>query len=632
VTFTPLAPTPIALVNTALPEPGEAISPENASKVGALARWGEGSIHAAAFSPDGQILALASSLGVYLYDLPTLQLDHFFPTAEAIGAVSFSADGALLAAGAQDGGVSILEAASGKHLHQLAPQGLPVADLAFLKDERQITVLYQDHFQDLTQTAVWQFADEVKSSGESYEQTGIKAAISPRSQFFTFGTLHYIEIHPIGSIKDFQLFTTLDTLDNFALADDGRTLALAKNDRIQLWDAQEDRQIWEARVTANPSSRDSLPATCEGIWVDRGYSIVNQMAFSPDGKTLAVVIYGGVVQILNGKDGSLIQQFDTDVERMIFSPDSQWLAVLPGNGTLELHNSKDGSLASRLSGHANNFPSIAFFPDGAALAAAASDGRIRFWSIPQSKQIASLKTAADHIAFSSDGHYLASADPNGQLNFWDMLTGNLNRTSQAHADGLWGLVFSPDGHKLYTGGFDCTIREWDGRNGALIRTILKNSPSITLWRSTMAISPDGSFLVTLDVTGNLRQYWIQENRLSDALPLPFQEIIFELAISPDGRQLAAGSDYGIFIYDLESQQVVAQSEWGGNQIAYSPDGQLIAIGDQDYIRLVDSQDGRLLATLTGPRGAISSLAFSPKSNYLAAGSQDGTIRVWGVIQ
>ena len=148
----------------------------------------------------------------------------------------------------------------------------------------------------------------------------------------------------------------------------------------------------------------------------------------------------------------------------------------------------------------------------------------------------------------------------------------------------------------------------------------------------MTISPDGRFLVILDELGDLRQYWIQGNRLSEALPLPFKDIIHQVAISPDGIHLAIALDDGIFIYDMETQQVVAQYEGGGNQLAYSPDGRLIAIADQDQIRLVDSQGGRILVILTGQRGAISSIAFSPNGRYLATGSQDGTIRVWGVIQ
>lgn len=629
-TITPLPPTPIALANTAFPEPGAVISPENAKKLASFASWGTGSIHAAAFSPNGQILALASSPGVYLYDFPNLQPVHFFPTAEAVSAISFSIGGALLAAGTRDGSVYIFDASSAKRLHQLAPQGLPVADLAFSKDERQITVLYQDRYN--TQAAIWQLADETQSNSESYGQADFSIATSPQQQFFALGSRRYIEIYPIESVKDYQLYNTLDTLDNFALADDGRTLAIARYDRIQLWDAQTGRQTWEYTITAKPTSQLSLAATCEGISVDSGYNLITQMAFSPEGKILAVSIYGGLVQLLDVKNGSLINQFSTDVDRMIFSPDSQWLAVLPGDGTLEIRHSKDGALASRLSGHVNNFPSIAFSPDGAALAAASSDGRIRFWSLPESQQLTSLKTYADKIAFSPDGHYLASADPNGRLNLWEMPSATLIRTNQAHAGRLWGLLFSPNGRQIYTGGLDCTLREWDGRTGKFLRTMLKNTSSFSIWYSTMVIAPDGRFLVILDDAGDLRQYWIQDNRLSEALPLPFKEIIQKVAISPDGRHLAVTWDNGIFIYDLETRQVVAQYEWDGNQIAYSPDGRLLAIADQDQIRLVDSLGGGLLATLTGLRGAISSIAFSPNGKYLAAGSQDGTIRVWGVIQ
>ena len=67
---------------------------------GAKARFGKGSIHEIAYSPDGSMLAVAGSLGIWLYDTETLQeLRLLGADAGGVYSVSFSPDGQTLASG-----------------------------------------------------------------------------------------------------------------------------------------------------------------------------------------------------------------------------------------------------------------------------------------------------------------------------------------------------------------------------------------------------------------------------------------------------------------------------------------------------------------------------------------------------
>lgn len=83
------------------------ISPENASRVTQLARWGKGTVTQVAYSPDGRLLAVASSLGVYLYDAETLEEVRFIECDAWVYSVAFSPDGATLASGSGDGTVRL---------------------------------------------------------------------------------------------------------------------------------------------------------------------------------------------------------------------------------------------------------------------------------------------------------------------------------------------------------------------------------------------------------------------------------------------------------------------------------------------------------------------------------------------
>jgi WD40 repeat protein len=66
---------------------------------------------------------------------------------------------------------------------------------------------------------------------------------------------------------------------------------------------------------------------------------------------------------------------------------------------------------------------------------------------------------------------------------------------------------------------------------------------------------------------------------------------------------------------------------------FSPDGQLLATGHAgNEVKVWDTSTGDLLRTSIGSvwLGYMQSIAFSPNGHFLAAGSDDGTILVWGL--
>ncbi|TEU18288.1 MAG: hypothetical protein E3J21_06270, partial [Anaerolineales bacterium] len=87
------------LAGTPMPWPVAAISPYNAAQVVQLARWGKGTVGEVTWSLDGQLLAVASSLGIYLYDAETLEEVRYIKTEVRVMDVAFSPDGAILASG-----------------------------------------------------------------------------------------------------------------------------------------------------------------------------------------------------------------------------------------------------------------------------------------------------------------------------------------------------------------------------------------------------------------------------------------------------------------------------------------------------------------------------------------------------
>ncbi|NMG10474.1 hypothetical protein DP117_27825, partial [Brasilonema sp. UFV-L1] len=150
-----------------------------------------------------------------------------------------------------------------------------------------------------------------------------------------------------------------------------------------------------------------------------------------------------------------------------------------------------------------------------------------------------------------------------------------------HTNYINVVSFSPDGQMIASGSNDA-IKLWS-REGKLLKTLPKDACSISFSRDSKTI-----------VSGNYRgtiQIWSQEGDLIREFP-----------------QEPANDDKTY-------------------SISLSPDGQMIASGDGETIKLW-SRDGHLLNTLTGHDKFVKNVTFSPDGEMIASGSDDKTIKLW----
>jgi WD40 repeat protein/predicted negative regulator of RcsB-dependent stress response len=120
-----------------------------------------------------------------------------------------------------------------------------------------------------------------------------------------------------------------------------------------------------------------------------------------------------------------------------------------------------------------------------------------------------------------------------------------------------------------------------------------------------------------------------------------KDIVQSIAISPDGKILASGSNDGTTkLWELPSGRellsLTNRNPYALSlaflSVAFSPDGKILASGSLDHtIKLWELPSGRELFSLTGHTNSVYSVAFSPDGKTLASGSYDGTTKLWELL-
>ena len=245
----------------------------------------------------------------------------------------------------------------------------------------------------------------------------------------------------------------LKQVQSVAFTHDGKLLAVEDaSDTVTIFDASTGARLREL------STDKSVPSV--------GISWVYSIAFSPDGRWLASAVDDKTIRIWDVSTGAKIRDL-TGAHRPIlyaaFSPLGQLLATGNDDKSIQIWNVASGAPATKLSGHKKVINAVAFSPDGKYLASASGDKTIKLWNAATGEKIRTLsghRAAVSSISFSADGRWLASGSWDKTVKVWNVATGKEVQTLHPDARAIYAVSFDPHDRWLAAGSEDGALEIW----------------------------------------------------------------------------------------------------------------------------------------------------------------------------
>lgn len=635
------------------------IAPENASQLTELARWGRGVINDVAYSGNGRWIAVGTTTGVYIHDAQNLEeIARYFQTSLAVQSLTFSPDGKMLAVAVLGGPIQIWNTDSWNVLNTIQYDAEKVY---FAPDGKTLAAIAPIH---RTEIKLWRITEGQVTFYNQFDAWSI--AFSPDGTNYAIANARQSEV-VILSLEEIESksLTTLGTergITSLAFSPDTQYLTLgivsdfADRMGVELHRLEDGAIVYKIAAIEPFESYD----LCDGsstLLEPPPHPYPNHIIYSPDGGLFGVVYGGGslagtTVHLYDGRNGQLRYEFPQRVKDIAFAPDGETFITVSWDGRIERWLTDNLTIIQTVEGYSEPIVKVSFSPDN-QLIALQGHNNVQIRSMLDGT-IWHIFRETSSFAFSPDNIYFAVGYKDGRVELRQQTSGEVVTVLSKHNAPVDNLIFTPDSSQLVSADDECMAYIWDGTSGEFqhllqpyITAVNPISDATPLRLIDIAILSDGKTAI-----GRFQAYSGTANLgawdLTDGSLIALYSYYAESAS-------VNGGDVSIFLSDETSTDIAQTSSslamtlrfasGKGQNVGYailywafSPDNQIVGGTTRTGEMLLwDINNWDLLTNqalfVYEPHGwyvTETAVSFSPNGRFLATGSSDGLVRLWGV--
>ena len=522
-------------------------------------------------------------------------------------AVVFAPGDKQVAAVSWDGALATWQADTGKEITRATTSSGKVLAAAFSGDAKRVLVAGLGG-----SPKVWNVSDgkEVYSLNGAGDMV-FAAAFAPRGGLLATGG-EGVRLWNASTGKPVRKFGDGTVVSALAFSADGAVLAAGTNEgTVTLW------------KTATGETR-----TLAGRHVGQ----VTALGFDSTG--LQIVSAGAdralkVWDVTERRARATLRGHVGPISTVAFSPDGKRIVSGGRDRALRVWDAAGrGGQISALAGHTGTISSVAFSSDGKWIVSGDSDKPVRVWNVAGAAATLALRSGSvvTGVACDGSGRYVASIGRSntGTVTLWDAGTGLEGKTLAGHNGEVNAVAFVPGSATLVTGGKDATVRIWDAEGAKSVGVLTGHGGAV------LAVAAGDKLLASAAADGTVKLWDLAARKLKWTLRAAGAKAD-SVALSPDGKYLAAGSGPTVQVWDTATGKLAKTLEGGDEPAAavtFGASGKTLIVGGGNRIVLWDWRQGKPVRTLVSRTGKITALAVSADGRRIVSGGTDKALKLW----
>jgi len=590
----------------------QVIAPNNSSQIVMVSLWGVGDTNRLASSADGNHIATASTIGIFIFDAHSLKLEKYIDTRSWITAIDFSPDSKIIATGDRDGLIQLWNTDTWQEFETpYSGHTKTILDLAFSPDGSMLAsvgldnYLFQWHInskegsspvraQVMDVTAVAYSADGARiiTGGNDFKINVWDAGTLTLAQTVVFSS-KIVDIASAANrlviggsdqkvaIMDLSNNATLTSLGNLqypltsvAISPNGKVIAGGDlNGGITVWSV-EGIQLQKSQnyVLGDPASLNMAGSP-------------HSLAFSPDGKFIFSGLRNGTIRILDaitGEEVAANQSINTHSQKLVVSHNSKYAITQQADNWLTIWDVWNARILYQMRGEIKD--GDPFSQDDSMFAIASSQTAVKVHQSASGTEIYTLNGHEDikTIQFINDNAQLAAGN-NQSMHLWSISSGQEVKIK-----------------KIFEGQGCSSIYD------------LNEQPIFSITEYQLILKRDQNSPILCN----------------------FQKLNWTISFNPNTGQIAYGGNSILTVVNSgtgESRNMNGVNRKNIVSVAISPKGDIVAAAfDDNTIHLWNISTREEMFSLFGHSNLITALRFTPDGKILISASLDGTLRIWGV--